>query len=860
MSHPPKAARFLLRILASRKDEAYSGDIEELFYYREETLGRRQAGRWYRWEVLKAVPRFVIESIRWRNTMFKNALKITLRNLQRHKIHSLINISGLIVGLTVCMLMALYIRCELSFDRFHKNAARIRRIIAHDLGRDIHFSAVQALAGPTFKREFPEVRYAARIRRVNGYLKHEGRLIGESLIHFVDPDYLKIFTFPLAAGDPGVLQQPFSLIISREMARKYFKDESPIGRTLMLNNQHEFIIGGVLEEIPENSSLRFDILASMSTLNTLWDKRFLNRWISHDFHTYVMLESAADAGRFEEKLNRFVPPIYKGLESDPGFKERDVYYSQSLERMHFRSGLRFDYVLTTDELSLYLLGVVSLVILLLAGFNYTTLATARAARRTREIGLRKVVGAGRAGLVRQFLGESILAALIAFAASLVLVKLALPAFNRIMSRNLNLSLLSDLPVFLGLTLLVGFAAGIYPAFYLSSFQTNRVIRGALMLSTKSSSFLRRTLVVTQFVITIGLLACLLIIDQQVRFMVRNSVIRFNNPVLNITLTDPDVQERHEPLLQAFLQVSGVLEATASAHNPLRVTGGTGIRWEGEEKSLFTRFTRVDHHYFDFYGLEFERGRPFSPEHGTDKTEAVIVNRTAAAESPWENPVGKRCNIEGEGVVVGVVEDFHYRPMHMRVEPLTIRYIAAESFLGGAACISLKIDSGDIPGTMAALEETWKRFSPSYPFQAVFLDETIDGIYRAERRLSRSLSAFAVIAIFLACLGLFGLTSFTAERRTREIGIRKTLGASNRSILFMLIKDILVWVGLGVVAAFPAAYAAMHGWLQKFAYRIEISPAPFMLATAGSLAVAMLAISFQSIKAATANPVDSLRIE
>ena len=854
MSVPPKTPKLFLRLLSSQKDNAYSGDIEELFHFQVETIGPNRARRWYFWEVLKAVPRFVLESIRWRLVMFKCAIKIILRNLQRHKGHSFINISGLIIGLSVCMLTFLYIRFELSFDKFHKNAPSIYRIIAHSQKRDIHFAATEALIAETLKQDFSEVRYAARVRRRGGYLKYEERMFSETTIHYVDPDYLKMFTFPLAAGDANYLEEPFALFISQEMAEKYFKDKNPIGCVLSLNNQYEFIVRGVLANIPDNSSIRFDMLASMSTLNTLWGKKFLNRWISHDFQTYVMLEPKADAGRFEEKLKRFIIP---GDEKNP---KRELFYSQPLNRIHFRSGLRFDDILTTDYRSIYLLAVISIVILLLAGLNYTTLATARATRRTREIGVRKVVGASQSGLACQFLGESILAALIAFIFSLVLVKSILPAFNQLMSRNLSLSVLSDLPGFLGLTLLVGFAAGIYPAMYLSSFQPAQVIRGTLLLRSKSSSLLRKSLVVTQFVITIAILACLLFINKQIHFLMQKSMSRFENPVLNIYLSDGDLRSRHEPLLQAFLQASGVLDGTASSHHPLGITGGTGINWEGEDRGHFTRFTRVDHNYFDFYGLNLKYGRAFSKDISTDKTEAVIVNETAARDSLWENPVGKRCNIEGEGVVVGMVKDFHYRPLHIKVEPLTIRYISTESFLGGASYISLKIDSQDIPGTLVTLEKTWQQFSPYFPFMYTFLDNTIDGVYRAERQLSRNLTSFTYIAIFLACLGLFGLTSFTVERRTKEIGIRKVMGASKHGILIMLTKDILVWVGLAIVAAYPLAYYAVHEWLKRFAYRIDINPGPFIIATLSSLLIALLAMSFQSIKAAAANPVDSLRYE
>jgi putative ABC transport system permease protein len=657
-------------------------------------------------------------------------------------------------------------------------------------------------------------------------------------------------------GDADALEDPFSLFITQKLSEKYFRGENPIGKTVSLDNKHEFIIRGILEDVPENSYLQFDLLTSMATLNTLWGEEWLNRWISHDFNTFVMLEKNTDPALFEEKLGKFIRPVDMGR-----LDQRDVYFSQPLKKIHFGAGLRNEEGETNDIRYIYILSATVLLILLIACFNYTTLATARATKRMREIGLRKVVGAGRVSLVRQFLGESVLFALLAFAIAILAVNLLLPWFNHLMSRNLEFSIFSDLPIFFVVSLLVGIAAGLYPAVYLSSFQPTRLFRGIPAKDSGSSSILRKGLVITQFAITIALIACLLIVRNQIDYLTKNSLRDFDNVVVNVALNDGELRANYQALHQAFKQSPQVLDSTVSYSHPLHISWGMGLNWEGVEEGQFTRVGPVDFNYIDFYGLKMKRGRKMMEDMSTDRAEAVILNETAARASPWEDPIGKRCQFDGQnGVVIGIVEDFHFKSLYNQVEPLALRHLYKEGHAGGAGYVSLKISAYDIPGTLKYLEDTWEKFSSYFPFQYAFLDETIENIYRTEIRLSSSLTSFTAIAIFLACLGLFGLTSFTAERRTKEIGIRKVLGASPKGIFLMLSKDIVKWVLLAIVAAFPLAYFAMQEWLKRFAYRIDIGFGTLALATVFSLLIALLAMSYQSIKAATSNPVDSLRYE
>jgi putative ABC transport system permease protein len=855
--HPPLVAKWLLSLLRYYIEEHFiRGDLDGEFRARITEQGRPRAVGWYWGQVLYAGWSGLKLSAWSGGAMLKNFFLITFRNIKRQKLHTFINLAGLTVGLTVCILMFLYIRFELTYDEFHENADQIYRINAHDLGRDLKFAGTQALLAQTLKNDFPEVRYAARLVDWSGYFKYRDRMFIENRFFCVDPDFMEIFTYPLIEGDPHAINAPFSLFISERLAEKYFFGETPLDKTLIFNNQHEFIIKGILKDIPENSYLQFDMLASMATLNTLWGEKWLNRWVSHDFNTFVMLAENTDFQRFEEKLGKFIRPVDIGNE-----KERDVFFSQPLREVHFGAGLRSEEGETNDIRYIYLLSGTAVLIILISCLNYMTLATARASRRAKEIGLRKVIGAGKISLVKQFLGESLMFSFSAFLIAVFTAHLLLPSFNQLMSRSLELDILSDLPIFLIISLFLGLVAGLYPAFYLSSFQPTRIFRGAMAMDSKPSTVLQKTLVVTQFAITIGLITCLLIVKSQISFLLSNSMRDLDDPVIVVNLNDRELQSDYQALLQAFKQSPHVLDSTVSYSHPLSISWGMGLLWEETGETQFSRLGPVDFNYIDFYGLKIKQGRKLMEERSTDRTEAILLNETAVRASPWDNPIGKRCQIDGhDGIVIGIIEDFHFKPLYNEVEPLALRHLYQGGVAGGAGRISLKISSDSIPETLNYLENTWKRFSSYFPFSYSFLDDTVDRIYRTEIRLSRSLTSFSGIAIFLACLGLFGLTSSAAERRTKEIGIRKVLGASFQRILIMLSKETFKWVVLAAVISFPLAYYVMLEWLQRFVYRIQISWGTFALAATYSLLVALLAMSYQSIKAATADPVDSLRYE
>jgi putative ABC transport system permease protein len=530
---PPRLASAILYLLQYyREEHLITSDLNSEYMEITGTKGALAAFVWYWGQVLYAVWSDFRQSLWFSGAMIKNMIKINLRNLKRQRLHAFINIAGLAVGLTVSMLMFQYIHFEMSFDNFHLNADRIYRINAHDLERDLKFAGTQALLAQTLKQDFPEVEKAARLKGWAGYFKHSNQAYYEDNLVFADPDFKDIFTYPLKEGDMSALAEPFSLFISLQIAEKYFGSEDPVGKVLAFNNKHEFIVRGILRNIPENSYLQFDLLASMGSLETIWGHRWLNRWVSHDFNTFILLSENSEESEFKKKLGAFIRPPDVGHE-----EERDVFYSQPLKNIHFGAGLRNEIGQTNASLYIQILTAAAILILLLACLNYTTLATARAAKRVQEIGLRKVIGAGRLSLLKQFLGESMIFALLAFSISVLSVEFLLPSFNQLMDRSLSISPIIHFPLFLGISLLVGLVSGFYPALYLSSFQPSQIFRGRNKKDPQSSALLHRSLVMTQFIITMALLICILIVKNQIGFLVKNSVRIFEDPVVTITLND-----------------------------------------------------------------------------------------------------------------------------------------------------------------------------------------------------------------------------------------------------------------------------------------------------------------------------------
>jgi len=790
--------------------------------------------------------------------MLKNYLNVALRDMRRHAGHTVLNVAGLAVGMTCCLLIALYVHDEWSYDRFHAKADRIYRIVhdVHTPDGTRHETDIPAPLAPSVEDQFPEVLRTVRFSG-NGYMfEHGTKRYQENDLFFADPAVFDVFSFPLLRGDPGTaLVEPYSLVLAERVARKYFGSEDPLGQSLIADGEHVFTVTGIVAELPRTSHLRFDMLLSMSTGEALFGW-MLDDWNFGSVYTYVLLPKDRNVASLEAKLSDF----YEQHLPDQGQQRSGTSHALTLEPLtdiHLHAGNRLP--------SLYLFSSIAGFILLIACINFVNLATVRSVGRAREIGVRKVLGAQRRQLLGQFLAETGLLTLLALLLALVLTLVTLPTFEAFSGKTLELrleALHTYILLLLALTLLVGLLAGSYPALILSGIQPIRALRGIARSSLQGEN-LRRSLVVFQFSITIALIAATAIVYGQLDY-VRNTNLGFDKDQMLVLDFggDPEVQRGLEAIKQQLMQHPAVTGAAASGNIPgdyFAVVPTTIETDAGKVQELRMAAYTADYDAVALYGMKLVAGRAFSRDFQTDSTQALMLNQAAVAAlgfSTAADALGKRFVLgRRQGTIIGVVENFHYQSLHHPVEPLTLQI--APSNLG---YLALHVETQNLRNTVAEVDALWKKLVPHRPFLFRFLDESLDAQYRAEERLGALVGIFAGLAVIIACLGLFALASFTAQKRTKEIGIRKVLGASVPSIVALLSTDFLKLVGLALVVAAPLAYVAMQRWLESFAYRIEIGLGVFVLTGALVLLIALATVSYQSVRAAVADPVTSLRYE
>jgi putative ABC transport system permease protein len=786
--------------------------------------------------------------------MFKNYLKIAFRNLKKHRGYSFINIVGLAIGMAACLLLFLWIQNELSYDRYHKKAERIYRITSQweSEGQLERFAKTSAPLGPALVNEFPDIEKAVRFGTNRFLISYESKRFYED-VFFADPEVFDIFTFPLIKGDPkAVLKEPRSIIISEEIKEKYFGEEDPIGKIINLDALKDFKITGVFKNIPPNSHFRFDFLGCFSD----YAAHDFDKWGISNYWTYVLTSKNFNQDKFKEKLPEFVER-YRG--KDVRDKYKLTYPLQPLTSIHLHSDLRGEIEPYSDIETIYIFSAVALFILLIACLNYINLSTARYSGRAREVGLRKVVGASRRQLINQFLGESLLFSFIAAVLAVALAELFLPLFNSLSGKRLTFDYLDNLILLYGLVVTifsVGLAAGSFPALYLSALQPARALKGTLKASSRVP-LLRKSLVLSQFAISIIFIFCTITVSNQLSY-IRNKKLGFNKEhVVNIPVYDKDALQRYETIKNEFLKNPRILGVSASSFFPGKIPWYQSYWYEGLSGNSYPaiRWISVDHDFLLTFGIELVSGRNFSRDFPNDVKGAYILNESAVKEIGWDSPLGKQFRIIEKGTVVGVVKDFHFKSLHQEIEPLAL-YLCPEYF----EYFSVRISPEGIPQALDFLRDRWQELVPNQLFQFSFLDQDFDNLYKAEMRLQKIFGIVTSLAIFIACLGLFGLAAFTAEQRTKEIGVRKVLGASVSGIFILLSKEFTRWVLVANVIAWPVAYYAMSRWLQNFAYRTSIGLWIFLLAAAVAFVVALLTVSYQAIKAAISNPADALRYE
>lgn len=841
--YPPGLGQKLLAFLRRyEEDHSVSGDCSEEFAERVRERGRSRALFWYWGQVGQTLMTYIKLSVRIGGAMLKNYFKISWRNIRNHKGYSFINIMGLAVGMTCCILIFLWVQDELSFDKFHENYNDLYETVS-EINDTKYYSNPLALA-PNLKDKHPEIIKAARFCGRYWLIKYGDKLFNEAGA-LVDNDFLKIFSFPLLKGDPEtVLASRESIVITERTAVKYFGNEDPIGKSLLINNSIELVITGILKDVPQNSHLQFDFLVPMR----LMGERAEISW-SWEARTYLLLQKNVSWRDFEKKVSGFI------MEHDKRTVQKITLYIQPLSKIHLYA------IRGTDPvIYVYIFLTIAVAILIIACINFINLSTARSNTRAKEIGMRKVVGADKADIIRQFMGESILLSALAFLLALGLVYLFLPAFNNLAGKDLTLDTVgnvSTLVILAGIILFTGLVSGSYPAFLLSSFKPVNTLKGKLQ-SGSGGYLSRRILVVGQFTATIILIIGTIIIYKQLNY-IRNKDLGLNKEhIVSITMNN-ELRQNYESFKNEVKKNPNVINVTSARRLPTNIGHMNPVYWEGRGPEDYVTMTdaSVNYDYFKTFEMEIIEGRTFSKEYATD-IENYILNEEAARITELESPIGKMFSCwEDEGKIIGIVKNFHSRSLHSEIGPVIFTLSQRHGYHG---YIFVKILPGDISGTISFLERNAREFAPNNLFEYRFLDDEFNSQYQNDQRRGEIFRYFAFLAIFISCLGLFGMASFTAEQRTKEIGIRKVLGASIINIVKLISKDFLMLLLISNVIAWPVAYYLMQKLLNNYAYRTGIALWVFLIAGAMAVIIALFTVYIKIIRAATANPVDSLRYE
>ena len=871
-STPPKFAERILSSIANKKDKvSILGDMDEEYNRIAREKGNLIAKLWYWTHVLVSLPAYIFYNLKWVITMFKNYMKIAIRQFLRHKGYSIMNLANLSVGMAVFILVLLYVLYELSFDRYHKNADNIYRVIWHQPGNYFRgsdfFDHTQGPLAPTLMNECPEVVSAARLQFVNNILvSYDNKSFLENDIAFADPEIFEIFYFKLTQGNiKDVFEHPNSVFLSEKTAEKYFGHEDPIGKNITISYRGSFnyTVMGIIKNVPKNSHFHPEFVIPFKTYISLRNAD-ISRWFPSWFcYTYCLLKEGADTRQLEKKL----AAILEKNNVKIVFEDIGRLLLQPLKNIHLYSHINGEISDNGDIKYIYIFLSAAFLVLIISCFNYMNLAASRSAGRSREVGIRKVVGSYRRQLFIQFVGESVFFTGIAFLISILLVIFLLPPFNAFIGRDISLNLVKNkhlLFILPGLILFVGLFAGIYPAVFVSSLKPASVLGGSSKWISKKKIF-RNFLVSTQFVMSVILIIGSIVVRNQLNY-IRNMDVGFEKEkVIVLNLRDPDLRGNTESLKNEFLKNPNILSVSSSAYLPDRIDSFDSYRRPGEQDknygmeelgNLITFYEGfIDQDFIDLYGIKLLEGRNFSKEFSEDDQESVIVNETAARMLSKNSPLGV---IFGGGSktrkVIGVVADFNFHSLHSPIKPLILRF--GTSF---SQYISVKIKGINIPETIIFMQIKMKSFTP-YPFEYRFFDEMFDETYRTEQQMGTLLGSFTLLAVFLACLGLFGLSAYSTVQRTKEIGIRKVLGAGVSDIIYLLFTEFTKWVLIANIAAWPIAYFIMNRWLQQFAFRIKPNIFLFLLTGVLVTLVSILTVSVRSLKAARANPVNSLRYE
>jgi len=785
--------------------------------------------------------------------MISNYLKIAWRNLWKNKTFSLLNIMGLALGMACSLLIMLWLQDEIKKDKFHKNGSRLYRVMENQFyaGETVTYPSTPGILSEHITKDIPEIEMASQMLWEEMPLFTVGDKLEKEKGRYVNGDFLNMFTFELEKGDARTaLKRPDGVVISKKLADKYFPNQDPLGKIIRVDNRDDVMVTGVLKDIKDQSSLKFDFL--MSFERWLKTNEWAKQWGNNGPRCYVMLNKNASLEKVQAKIKGYIKEKNKGSNVELFLQPYEDVYLYSNYKAGIQDGGRIDYV--------KMFTIIAIFILVIACINFMNLATARSIKRAKEVGVRKVVGAVKFSLVAQFLGESLIIAFLSLIFAIFIVFLMLPAFNTLTEKQLSLDFTDPifLLILLGLTIVTGLVAGSYPALFMSSLRPVVVLKGALKFKPSATLF-RKGLVVFQFGLSILLIIGMLVVYRQIQY-IQTKNLGFDRENLLYMPLEGDLTTKFISFKQELLNMPGIKSVTCSQADPLQVGSSTqGVNWSGKDTTKIILFSQnpVSYDYLATMGIKLKDGRDFSSAYSTD-TSNYIINEEAAKKMGMTKPVGKEMYMWGrKGTIIGVVKSFHINSLHESIPPLILHFQRGTENSGQ---VIVRTQPGQTREAVASMEKAYKKFNPRFPFQYNFTDQEFANQYKGENVVSKLANYFAFLAIFISCLGLFGLAMFTAEQRTKEIGVRKVLGASVINITAMLSKDFLKLVLVAALIAFPVAWYLMSNWLQKYAYRIEIQWWFFLVAGLVATVIALLTVSYQSIKAALMNPIKSLKSE
>lgn len=870
---PPKIAEQVLsKLLYDDVWKTTLGDFEEYYFYLQKKEGRKSANAWYWQQVLRYAPSKITHKIYWSIGMFKNYLKIAFRSLKKQKSYSFINIFGLAIGLTCFVLIGLFVQYELSYDTFHQHSYRTYRVISENPGNGylgLDGSSITPVPmAATMKQDFPEIEYATYFGNSQSLLVYGEHSFIESGVA-ADGDFFNIFSYQWYKGNAETaLTDPNSIILTNTLATKLFGDENPIGKIIAQvysnGNSISKTITGVIADPPENS--HFDFQYVINNQSSPYYEYNVKEWSNTGVYTFITLKKGISQESFSEKLSGFADTYIltsRYYQSNPD--KSPIHALQPLEDIHLKSSqLNFNPSATGDIKFVYMFAIIAVIILLIACVNYMNLSTARSLTRAKEVGVRKSVGAIRSNLMMQFISEAVVISLLSIVTATFIIVGFLPIFSELVDRELTSQIFLSWEFWILAiitSLLVGIISGSYPAFFMSKLKPALILKSQVN-GGKGNTFLRNTLVVTQFTITIVLIISSIVVFKQLDYIRTTDTGLERDQIISISSSDPELWNRFETLEQELLKNPAIQSISTSQFQPTSMTSRTTLtEWDelDKDKELQIYISPVGFNFVELLGIDVIAGRSFSEELYNETSTDYLLNEAALKELGWsaQEAIGKSFAAWGsEGTIVGIVKDFNFLSLYQDIAPLTLmlnptnnqRYVLA------------KITSDNVEETITSLKTTFKELSPAFPFSYSFLDENYTNMYKSDLRLGSIFNYFTLLALIIACLGLFGLATFVTQQRTKEIGIRKVLGASLFQIISLLNKDFLKLVGISFMIAAPIGWYLAQNWLEDFAFKITINPIIFLVAGISTFSIALLTVSYKSIKTAIANPVESLKSE